>query len=47
MSMAKGGDFYKGEKKKPIQSNKPTVSFINNAPVFTLPRKKKKKKQGK
>ena len=47
MSMAKGGDFYKGEKKKPKQSNKPTGSFINNAPVFTLPRMVERKKQGK
>jgi hypothetical protein len=43
--MAKGGDFYKGEKKKAKQSNKPSSgSFISNAPVFTLPKMVEKKK---
>jgi hypothetical protein len=44
--MAKGGDFYKGEKKKPKQSGKPSTmsSFINNAPIFSLPKMVEKKK---
>lgn len=45
--MGKGGDFYKGEKRKPKQSNKPSGSFISSAPVFVMPKMVEKKKQGK